>query len=209
MDDFEYNWNYNVYGTHQLFLEAYTRSTSGDVLEFGTGHGSTGLLRHILSGSGRKLVSIEDNIEWIQKMKQLYPESAEHTYIYLEPSDDGSHWKKFLESYQHSSKISVVFIDQAPWEARVWTLSHFLKKSEYCIIHDADYFCGDAKTPGMLGHLTDPNLPCTDEKRYKFNLDNYKLYFPPPPWNERRHGPPTLVVSATGCPIIEYKDIPF
>ena len=207
MTDFEYIWDFNEYATHQPFLESYTRSTTGDVLEFGTGHGSTGLLRHILAGTGRKLVSIEDNLEWIDKMKGLYPESSEHTYIYLPPSDDGSHWKKFLESYKHDTKISVVFIDQSPWEARVWTLTHFLKISEYCMIHDADFFSGSANSPGMLGHITDPNLPWTDENRYKFNLDKYKLYFPPAPWSELRNGPPTLVTSGVGCPIIEYKDI--
>ena len=207
--EFEYAWHSNVYATHQPFLEAYVRSTTGDVLEFGTGHGSTGLLRHILAGTGRKLLSIEDNIVWLEKMKTLYPETSDHTYIHLEPRDDASHWKDFLSSYQHSGKISVVFIDQAPWDARLWTLSQFRKKSEYCIIHDVDYFCSTTYSPDVLCYLTDPNLPWTDENRYKFNVDKYKIYFPPAPWNELRHGPPTLVISDTGCPIIKYSDIVF
>ncbi len=203
--EYEYIWDSNVYGTHQPFLETYVRSTAGDVLEFGTGDGSTGLLRHILAGTGRKLVSIEDNIEWLQKMKALYPENDQHTYVYLEPKVNAEHWKDFLNSYQHPNKISVVFIDQSPWEARIWTLSHFLNKTEYCMIHDADYFC---KTE-MLGRITNASLPYTDETKYEFNLENYKLYFPPAPWSDYRHGPPTLVTSGTGCPIIKYADILF
>jgi hypothetical protein len=209
--EYEYIWQSNVYGTHQPFLESYVRSTTGDVLEFGTGNGSTGLLRNILAGSGRKLVSIEDNIEWLQKMKNLYTENGQHTFVYLEPKDNGDHWKEFLKSYQHSNKVSVVFIDQAPWEARLWTLSRFLKDAEYCIIHDADYFCLQSYSPndGMLGYITNASLPYTDENKYCFNLENYKLYFPPAPWTDNRHGPPTLVTSGSGCPIIKYSDILF
>lgn len=181
------------------------------LLLFGTGDGSTGLLRHILAGTGRKLVSIEDNIEWLQKMKRLYPENDQHTFVYLEPKENGDHWKEFLKSYQHSNKLSVVFIDQSPWEARVWTLSRFLKDAEYCIIHDADYFCLQSTSPkdGMLGYTTNASLPYTDESKYSFNLENYKLYFPPAPWTNNKRGPPTLVTSGTGCPIIKYGDILF
>jgi hypothetical protein len=205
--EYEYDWDTNGWSTHQPFLEAYVRRTSGDVLEFGIGHGSTGLLRHILSDSDRMLVSIEDNLEWFAKMKSIYPERANHRYIYLEPKEDGSHWKDFLASYTHPNKISIAFIDQAPWEARVWTLQALLDKTEYCMIHDADYFCGSPDKPGMLGNITDSTLPWTDEARYHYILDTYKLYFPPAPWTERNHGPPTLVTTSKKLPILPYDAI--
>lgn len=205
--EYEYHWETNVYSTHQPFLEAYVRSTSGDILEFGIGHGSTGLLRHILSDSDRLLVSIEDNLEWFTGMQSMYPERANHRYIYLPPKEDGSHWKEFLASYTHPNKISIAFIDQSPWEARVWTLDALLDKTEYCMIHDADYFCGGAGTPGMLGYITDITLPWTNESRYHFNLDSYKLYFPPAPWTERNHGPPTLVATSKNLPLLPYSAI--
>jgi hypothetical protein len=205
--EYEYDWDTNCWSTHQPFLEAYTRRTSGDVLEFGIGHGSTGLLRHILSDSDRMLVSIEDNLEWFRKMKSIYPERANHRYIYLQPKEDGSHWKDFLASYTHPNKISIAFIDQSPWEARVWTLEALLDKTEYCMIHDADYFCGGPDKPGMLGHITDATLPWTNEARYCYSLDTYKLYFPPAPWTERKHGPPTLVTTSKNLPILPYDAI--
>jgi hypothetical protein len=205
--EYEYNWDTNAYSTHQLFLEAYVRSTSGDVLEFGIGYGSTGLLRHILADSDRMLVSIEDNLEWFTKMQTMYPERANHHYIYLQPKEDGSHWKEFLASYTHPNKVSIAFIDQSPWEARKWTLDTLLDKTEYCMVHDADYFCGGADIPGMMGYVTDATLPWTNESRYHFNLDTYKLYFPPPPWTERNHGPPTLVATSKKLPLLPYSAI--
>jgi hypothetical protein len=208
------NWIDDAYGTHQPFLETYVRSTTGDVLEFGAGHCSTGFLRNILAGTGRKLVSIEDSLEWVETLKSLYPENEDCSYVYLESKEGGQHWKDFLATYKHKNNISVVFIDQSPWEARALTLWHYLKQAEYCIVHDADYFCNNptAFGNGTLGEIADATLHRKDEARYKFHLDNYRLYMPPSPWSNKLAnvwGPPTLVTSGTGRPIIPYGDIMF
>ena len=198
-----YNWWSHEYATHQPFLETYVRSTTGDVIEFGIGYASTGFLRNILAGTGRKLISIEDCSEWLDTIKAAYPENSEHSYIYLTQKEDESHWKDFLKTYERAG-VSVVFIDQSTYQSRAWTLQHFIDKVDYCVVHDADALC----KPGLLGYRTD-GLLRTDETRYKFNLENYKLYFPPAPWSESNHGPPTLVASGLNRPIIPYSDILF
>jgi hypothetical protein len=207
MDKFEYLYSENVYGTHQPFLEAYVRATSGDILEFGTGDGSTGLLRTLLEGTGRRLFSIEDNLEWYEKMKDTYPPNDTHSYIYLSPKDGGQHWKDFLSTFQPPSKLSVVFIDQAPWEARIWTYEALAPLSEYIIIHDADYFPRN----NLFGKITDSNLPYSEPAKYDFSshFKSYRLYFPPAPWSELRHGPPTLVGTLHDLPILRFREIEF
>jgi hypothetical protein len=207
MDNFEYSYYENVYATHQPFLEAYVRATKGDVLEFGTGEGSTGLLRTLLKGSGRQLISIEDNKEWLDKMMAEYPPTETHTYIYLEPKENGAHWKDFLSTFSHPNQISVTFIDQAPWEARIWTYEALSHQSEYCIIHDVDYF----PLNGLFGKITDANLPFSEPSKYDFSehFVSYAMYFPPPPWTEKNHGPPTLVGTNHKMPILDWNDIEF
>ena len=40
------------YGTHQAFLMHYVEKTSGDILEFGVGDSSTGLILELIKGTG-------------------------------------------------------------------------------------------------------------------------------------------------------------
>lgn len=205
MSDFEYSYSDNVYATHQPYLEAYVRATSGDILEFGTGIGSTALIRKCIEGTKRRLISIEDNLEWYNKMITDVPPNEQHTYIYLEKKEEDVHWEEFLNSFNHPSTPSVVFIDQSPWSARLKTIDKFYPIAEYIILHDADYY----PASNSFGRITDPSLPFTDESKYDFSkeLAKYKLYFPPPPWHEYNHGPPTLVATSKQLPIIPWHDI--
>lgn len=207
MEEFEYVYSENLYATHQPFLEAYVRATKGDVLEFGTGDGSTGLIRMLLEGTGRSLISIEDNKEWLEKMTNKYPPTDTHKYIYLTAEEDASHWKKFLATFTPPRQISILFIDQSPWDARIWTYHALAEHSEYTIIHDVDYFPLNNK----FGKITNPALPFIEPSKYDFSehFKSYAVYFPPPPWTEVRHGPPTLVGTLHDLPIIPYCDILF
>ena len=205
--EFDYIYSENVYATHQPFLEAYVRATSGDVLEFGTGDGSTGLLRMLLQGTGRQLISIEDNKEWLERMISEYPPDDTHKYIYISPEDGAAHWKNFLATFSHPRPISILFIDQSPWAARLWTHSALSKHAEYTIIHDVDYY----PLNNLFGKITNPRLPYTDPSKYDFSehFKSYGVYFPPAPWTEKRHGPPTLVGTLRDLPIIPYTEIQF
>ena len=207
MSEFEYVYSHNVYATHQPFLEAYVRETKGDVLEFGTGDGSTGLIRMLLEGTGRSLISIEDNKDWLERMTKEYPPNDTHKYIYITPEEDFSHWKKFLATFTHARPISILFIDQFPFESRIWTYETLARHAEYTIIHDADYY----PINKIFGKITNPTLPFIDPSKYDFSehFKSYAVYFPPPPWTERHHGPPTLVGTFRDLPIIPFNDIVF
>jgi hypothetical protein len=164
------------YATHQQFLEFYIKQTSGDIIEFGTGDGSTGFILNLIKGTNRKLVSLENNREWYEKMLGLYPETEFHKYIFVED------WKDTISKLDKNA-YSVVFIDQSPWEARCWTMDHYIDTAEYLIIHDVDYFPKN----GIFGSVVSEfNFDFSDK------FKKWKVYYPERPWPYPT-GPPTLV----------------
>lgn len=173
------------YGTHQPFLAHYVSKTKGDVAEFGSGKNSTGMLRELLQGSGRRLVTYENSMQWLDEMRAAYPENELHTYV---PVDD---WQATLSSIPKDA-YSVVFVDQAPWEARVWTLRHFKDHADYIVLHDSDYFpknniFGKVLSERVFDHSDD--------------FSKFHTYFPSEPWPAPT-GPPTLVgTNKEGCVI--------
>ena len=175
-----------AYSTHRPFLKFYVQQTTGDIIEFGTGHGSTGFIMDLIKGSPRKLISVESDPKWFEDMKKAYPENEQHQYILVKD------WKDFL-SQAPKENYSIVFIDQSPWEARKWTLDHFKDTAEYVIIHDVDYF----PTNGIFGK-------CITKFKFDFSdcFKNYKTYYPLEPWFYFT-GIPTLVGTNTGKEIFQ------
>ena len=166
------------YATHQKFLAHYIMKTTGDIIEFGTGHGSTGFILDLIKDTTRRLISVENNKTWFDDMNKLYPESSQHTYVF---ADD---WQSTISSF-NPQNYSIVFIDQAPWEARKMTLDHFKNESEYVIVHDVDYFAVN----NMFGKVI---------TQFEFDFSDcfkiWKVYYPSHPWPAPT-GPPTLVGS--------------
>lgn len=173
-------------GTHQEFLKFYIGQTSGDIAEFGTGHFSTGTILECIQGTGRKLISFENNKEWYERMRQVHPESPHHRYIFVED------WQKALDDFA-DTRFSLVFIDQGPWEARTLTLETFSKKADYLIIHDADYYAGNK----IFGQRLPNGV-------YDFSdvAESHAFYYPAAPY-PAQSGPPTLVISNTGCTVFK------
>jgi len=164
--------------THKKFLEWYIRKTSGDIVECGTGDGSTGFILDLIKGTNRKLLSLENNYEWYNKMLIKYPETENHKYIFVKD------WDKEISNLD-KDKYDIVFIDQSPWSARVTTMNHFLNSAKYIIIHDVDYFPRN----GIFGK-------CISQFEFDFSdkFNKWKLYYPSTPW-PCSTGPPTLVGS--------------
>jgi hypothetical protein len=163
------------YSTHQTFLKHYIENTSGDIVEFGIG-GSTGFILNLIKNSNRKLISIENNKDWYDKIISQYPPSNKHEYHFVYK------WDEFILNME-KIKYSIVFIDQSPWEARVTSLNHFKDVAEYIIIHDVDYYPNN----NIFGkHLFD--------RLYDFSdiFESYGYYLP-----ENISQPPTLVGSNT------------
>jgi hypothetical protein len=107
--------------------------TTEDILEIGSGHGSTGFILDSIKNTSRKLTTLENNKDWYNEMLLLYPESENHKY-------------HFVENYESQFEImknkhySIVFIDSSPWESRISALKTFYNNCDYLIVHDADYF---------------------------------------------------------------------
>ena len=104
-------------------------STSGEIVEMGTGHGSTPLLHEYATERKRMLHSYETEKEWIEKFT---PSANEfHTFHLLERSG----WD--ICSKENVSP-SVVFIDHAPGERRKEDILKFKDKAEIIVIHDTE-----------------------------------------------------------------------
>lgn len=204
------------YATHQPILYEIVINTEGPIIEFGCGDGSTGLLHEICKKSGRELISIDDNLEWLNKYKNRYlndgynQDNTGWHKFYFVPGKyndlDAKHWVTFFEQapFLKDKKYSVCFIDQSPWMARYITLQLFKDKTEYIIVHDCDYF----PHTGIFGkELRDIDRKNSIPGIYDFSdvIKYFKVYFPPLPWAGET-GPPTLVGSqyVQDLPDIDY-----
>lgn len=121
------------YGTHQKYLKECILKTSGNILEFGCGDYSTKFILDLIKDTNRKLISVENNLEWYLKISQTYLENENHKYIFT------TNYQKTCEELKNQM-YSVVFIDGSPWETRITALKNLKENAEYIIIHDADYF---------------------------------------------------------------------
>ena len=178
------------FATHQLFLKHYIEQTSGDIIEFGTGHGSTPLILDLIKGTDRNLVSVESDQTWFEQMQEMYPPNHQHTYHFV------SNWEADIVTLANelSNNISVCFIDSSPWHSRTLAMTHFKDRSDYVMIHDVDYF----PTNGIFGKQLGP---CTfDFSDVGGDRKNWQVYFPYQPWPAPT-GPPTLVFTTKNKPI--------
>lgn len=109
------------WSTHMPVLISLMRNTSGDVLEIGTGIYSTPFLHWACFIEGRNLVSIENNYEYIEFVRQF-------------------EWRghKVEEKIPVMGEWDIVFIDSSPNEDRVALSRKFSETAKYVIVHDSD-----------------------------------------------------------------------
>lgn len=186
--NFRFSHRTNEYATHQPVLIEAFRKTTGPVVEFGCGHGSTPLLHQLSLESGRLVVSIESDKAWIDQFRQKY-ECNHHTFILTDCWSDTLRDERVTEV-----DWGLVFVDQNPWEARLETLLRFKDTAPYVILHDCDYF----PTKGLFGEVIEPikNPRNTGKRTYGPLFRYYKEFFPLEPWPHfSPTGPPTLLAS--------------
>mmetsp|Transcript_10576 Transcript_10576/g.12852 ORF Transcript_10576/g.12852 Transcript_10576/m.12852 type:complete len:447 (-) Transcript_10576:79-1419(-) len=145
------------YSTHQATLIHHVRATTshgGDIWELGAGTGSTPLLRILAKESGRILISLEDDMEFLNILKTLMPPTSYHRYdvpslskmttrgtFTTETNVKGAQWYVYLKSLDlpPDYEASVVFIDHSPLNARWWSLMFWCRKAVYIVMHDSPY----------------------------------------------------------------------
>lgn len=156
------------------------------ILELGSGLGSTSILHDFCTKNEIQLITLDNNKEWLNKMSTIYEKNNFHRYEFV------FNWELQLEEYA-DSHFSLVFIDQAPWEARTISMYMFRETSEYIILHDCDYFPNN----NIFGKTLKPILSShnTGKRDYSDVLKNWKEIFPE--IFACPSGPPTLVGSQT------------
>lgn len=159
-------------GTHQPALWTVCNRPDLRILEFGTGYFSTKLLSYMCKKLNHFTMSFENDLEWYKISHNLIDKQANHSITLV---DD---WKIFFDEDPlglTTSYWNVVFVDQAPWVARHWTISKFKNCADYIIVHDSDMH------PGF-------------EFDYSPHLAKYEIYMPDLPY-PYKSGPPTLIGS--------------
>jgi hypothetical protein len=142
------------------------------ILEFGSGYFSTPLLHKIGKKLGHHIATFENNVDWVKEWtsdSQIPVEfDDQHTVEIVED------WQKLLQEIPRTY-YDVIFIDQAPWEARHWTIEALRDYADFFVIHDSDMH------PGY-------------EIDYDDHFQYYTTYMPDKPY-PYESGPPTLLGS--------------
>jgi len=182
--------------THQPFFIEVLKNTNGNILECGCGEGSTYMIKENIKNTDRKLVSLESNLEWLNKYTHL--QDSSHTLYHVNADNNNcietaSKWTDFIEEKQLNN-FEIVFIDSSPWLSRLTCFEYFLNKAKIIIFHDFDYFPEN----NIIGEVT-------SKERYGDNVKiscdltnivkNYKLFYPPYKYFASNTGPPTLICS--------------
>jgi hypothetical protein len=149
--------NIDGYSTHQPLLLAAIAATDGDILELGGGWYSTLLLSAIANAGNRRAYTFETSENVFGTLKPL--ETGNHSVELIpgfEMTDNGvlnlkglDHQfylgiqERFLSEFWERlvaarNKLSVVFVDQAPWFLRAPSIRFFANKAEYIVVHDAE-----------------------------------------------------------------------
>lgn len=121
----------NKAGTHLPVLKKIVSLTTGPVIEFGIGYNSTPILHEMCAG--KKVVSLDNNQEWVRKF--LHLQNADHQIMYV------AGWEQAPVIPKGSLKApiwSVAFIDHAPVERRVIDIERMRYIAEYIVVHDTE-----------------------------------------------------------------------
>lgn len=193
--NFAFSHRTDPYRTHQPVLYEIAIHTSGPIVEFGCGYGSTDMLHEICKENKRLLISLDDNLEWLLKFSEKYSNDSEwHKFIFvpgknLDDMDNPRHWVEFMNICELlKMNFDICFVDQHPWLGRFETIKHMKDKARFIILHDCDYF----PMNGVFGttlKASDINSPGVFDFSEIFR--NFKVYFPIGSWT----GPPTLLAS--------------
>lgn len=105
------------YSNHRILLWEALQLTDGDVVEFGSGEGSTPYLRKYCQENNRFFFSFENNEDW----------------AILTRSNLIKDWDEL--NYQ---KIDILFIDHAPGERRKVDLIKYKDIAKIIVIHDSE-----------------------------------------------------------------------
>ena len=105
------------YYTHRKYLkkelENLNKNIKTNCLELGTGEGSALIFEeYAKTNENVKISSYDTDFFWLNKTSEKY---SLKNYIFTYIND----WDSFLNKNIFEDKYDLIFIDQAPWEARI------------------------------------------------------------------------------------------
>lgn len=124
--------------SHQPVLIWALENSTGDVLELGTGTCSTKLIHELLKGTGRKIVSVDDDVNWMSNFWHM--KNSDHDFMSTKPTVES--WANLVDTMTNR-KWGVVFVDQGVQKemgdaARTYSAVTMAKYSDYVVAHDAE-----------------------------------------------------------------------
>lgn len=119
-----------AYGSNAIPLTISALMTEGDMLELGMGTFSTAILNKIAIAHNRKLVSVDTDLNWVQKFA-TYNNSRNHLILYLPSSKD-------MSNYGLNNDWGLVLVDHINAAIRPLDAINFANKSQIVIVHDAE-----------------------------------------------------------------------
>tara|TARA_B110001450_G_scaffold191639_1_gene179855 strand:+ start:6690 stop:7397 length:708 start_codon:yes stop_codon:yes gene_type:complete len=204
------DYNTNPYGTHRPCLINLIKNTTGNIIEFGCGDSSTILIKDIIKGTNRKLVTFESNKNWLDKYKHLEDENHKFHFIdagNVDSSETAQKWVDYIKNSNVKDMIfDVVFIDSSPWSSRTFLVNYYKEKAKYIIVHDCGYFVGASglhlhKQTGTTNLWGKVNKTFTHGSNRTYDMDfsnvanNYHVYYPYLKYFALYCGPATLLMS--------------
>ena len=142
----------DCYATHMPMVMSIAFNTSGPILEMGCGNYSTYVLHEICKLTGRRLVTLDEKPDWINKFR--FMANGYHEFHLVRD------WSSF--SLIDNIKWSMVLIDHAPGERRKVDIARLKCNADYLIVHDTE----------EAGYKYEPVL-----NSFKFRFD-YKIIRP-------------------------------
>ena len=147
------------FGSHQpVLIHLLNTITEGDVLECGMGVNSTAIMHTICEQQRRRLLSIDNNMEWIIQNKEY--ETEDHEIRFFNTNKLRRSGYNFF-----NRKFAVIFVDAAPGPLRQFFIEGMKRQADYMIAHDTE----EAIHPGIhKGH---------DVYNYDFSSFKHVLHF--------------------------------
>jgi len=104
------------FSSHRPALWLALKNTSEDVVELGSGMGSTPLLKKYCNDTQRELVSYETNEVWARKSGSIFTDSY----------------------FKTLGNIDLLFIDAAPAEVRKELIEYYKDIANVIVVHDSE-----------------------------------------------------------------------
>ena len=120
------------FSSHQpILIHTLNTIKTGKVLEYGMGWGSTPIIHTICGMQNRKALSVETNINWMNKFLNYQYEN--HELLHL-ANRDLCKWDHEL----FKDKYSIAFIDGHPEKVRNVFIEKVKNNVDYFVVHDTE-----------------------------------------------------------------------